>query len=92
MTQTTTLLDTVARSGGFGVQPQQAFLRPLWGAKIASVYTLALLAVSAYPNITHCEVKQLDISPILYIIKYIQYELWCECANCYIQYIRCTYV
>ena len=35
---------------GFGEAPQQAFLRPSRDAKIASVATLALLAVSAYPG------------------------------------------
>lgn len=39
---------TCLEVAGFGEAPQQAFLRPLRGAKIASVATLALLAVSAY--------------------------------------------
>ncbi|PWM61501.1 MAG: hypothetical protein DBX63_07500 [Clostridia bacterium] len=34
----------VPKSAGFGEAPQQAFLRPPWGAKMASVATLALLA------------------------------------------------
>ena len=40
----------LSRSAGFGEAPQQAFLRPPRAAKIASVATLALLAVSAPPN------------------------------------------
>ena len=43
----------MSRSAGFGEAPQQAFLRPSRAAKIASVATLALLAVSALPII--CE-------------------------------------
>ena len=39
----------MSRSAGFGEAPQQAFLRPFRAAKIASVATLALLAVSALP-------------------------------------------
>ena len=39
-------LQSVQKSGGFGEAPQQAFLRPSRAAKIASVATLALLAVS----------------------------------------------
>lgn len=35
---------------GFGEAPQQAFLQAPRGAKIASVYTLALLAVSCSPE------------------------------------------
>ena len=34
------------KSAGLGKAPQQAFLQAPWGAKIASVYTLALLVVS----------------------------------------------
>ena len=41
--------DDESRSAGFGEAPQQAFLRPSRAAKIASVATLALLAVSALP-------------------------------------------
>ena len=41
------LLDILSRGGGFGEQPQQAFSRPLVGAKIAGVATPALLAGSA---------------------------------------------
>ena len=37
------------RRRGFGEAPQQAFLRPSLAAKIASVATLALLAVSVLP-------------------------------------------
>ena len=36
-----------SQSAGFGEAPQQAFLQPPRDAKIASVATLALLAVSA---------------------------------------------
>ena len=49
MTQTILLWDKMSRSPGFGEAPQQAFLRPPRAAKIASVATLALLAVSALP-------------------------------------------
>ena len=42
--------DDESRSAGFGEAPQQAFLRPTRAAKIASVATLALLAVSALAN------------------------------------------
>ena len=41
--------DDESQSAGFGEAPQQAFLRPPRAAKIASVATLALLAVSARP-------------------------------------------
>ena len=41
--------DDESQSAGFGEAPQQAFLRPEGAAKIASVATLALLAVSALP-------------------------------------------
>lgn len=44
------LWDKMSRSTGFGEAPQQAFLRPSRAAKIASVATLALLAVSALPQ------------------------------------------
>lgn len=37
-------------SAGFGEAPQQALLQPSRDAKITSVATLALLAVSAYPG------------------------------------------
>ena len=49
VTQTILLWDKMSRSPGFGEAPQQAFLRPPRAAKIASVATLALLAVSALP-------------------------------------------
>ena len=42
------LWDNLSQSAGFGEAPQQAFLQPPRDAKIASVATLALLAVSAY--------------------------------------------
>ena len=48
MTQTINL-GTTCPKAGFGEVPQQAFLRPSRAAKIASVATLALLAVSALP-------------------------------------------
>ncbi len=44
------LWDNLSQSAGFGEAPQQAFLQPPRDAKIASVATLALLAVSAYPG------------------------------------------
>ena len=47
MTQTI-YFGTTCPKAGFGEAPQQAFLRPTRDAKIASVATLALLAVSAY--------------------------------------------
>lgn len=47
---TLTLRANLARSAGFGEAPQQAFLQAPRGAKIASVYTLALLAVSCSPE------------------------------------------
>lgn len=47
MTQTINL-GTTCPKAGFGEAPQQAFLRPSRAAKIASVATLALLAVSVY--------------------------------------------
>ena len=40
---------TCPEVAGFGEAPQQAFLRPPRGAKIASVYTLALLAIPCVP-------------------------------------------
>ena len=43
-------LDKMSRGGGSGEQPQQAFLRPRRGGKNSKCYTLALLAVSAYPE------------------------------------------
>ena len=46
MTQTI-YFGTTCPKAGFGEAPQQAFLRPSRDAKIASVATLALLAVSA---------------------------------------------
>lgn len=49
MTQTTDF-GTTCPKAGFGEAPQQVFLRPSQAAKIASVATLALLAVSAYPE------------------------------------------
>ena len=49
MTQTI-YFGTTCPKAGFGEAPQQAFLRPSRDAKIASVATLALLAVSAYPG------------------------------------------
>ena len=49
MTQTI-YFGTTCPKAGFGEAPQQAFLRPSRAAKIASVATLALLAVSAYPQ------------------------------------------
>ena len=49
MTQTTDF-GTTCPKAGFGEAPQQAFLRPSQAAKIASVATLALLAVSAFPG------------------------------------------
>lgn len=49
MTQTINL-GTTCPKAGFGEAPQQAFLRPSRAAKIASVATLALLAVSAFPG------------------------------------------
>lgn len=39
-----------SQSAGFGEAPQQAFLQAPRGAKIASVYTLALLAVPCNPK------------------------------------------
>ena len=48
MTQTI-YFGTTCPKAGFGEAPQQAFLRPSRAAKIASVATLALLAVSALP-------------------------------------------
>ena len=48
MTQTN-YFGTKCPKAGFGEAPQQAFLRPSRAAKIASVATLALLAVSALP-------------------------------------------
>ena len=50
MTQPTKLWDNLSQSAGFGEAPQQAFLQLPRDAKIASVATLALLAVSAYPG------------------------------------------
>lgn len=44
------LWDNLSQSAGFGEVPQQAFLQPPRDAKIASVATLALLAVSASPG------------------------------------------
>ena len=49
MTQTI-CFGTTCLKAGFGEAPQQAFLRPTRDAKIASVATLALLAVSVYPR------------------------------------------
>lgn len=49
MTQTI-YFGTTCPKAGFGEAPQQALLRPTRDAKIASVATLALLAVSAYPQ------------------------------------------
>ena len=49
MTQTI-YFGTTCPKAGFGEAPQQAFLRPSRDAKIASVATLALLAVSAFPG------------------------------------------
>ena len=48
--------DDESRSAGFGEAPQQAFLRPSRAAKIASVATLALLAVSALQK-KFCQIK-----------------------------------
>ena len=41
------LWDNLSQSAGFGEAPQQAFLQPPRDAKIASVATLALLAICA---------------------------------------------
>ena len=49
MTQTN-YFGTKCPKAGFGEAPQQAFLQPSRDAKIASVATLALLAVSAFPG------------------------------------------
>lgn len=49
MTQTD-YFGTKCPKAGFGEAPQQAFLQPPRDAKIASVATLALLAVSASPG------------------------------------------
>ena len=46
-----------ADDAGFGEAPQQAFLRLPRAAKMASVSTLALLAVSASPNFTWVHVR-----------------------------------
>ena len=49
VTQTTDF-GTTCPEAGFGEVPQQAFLQPMRDVKIASVATLALLAVSADPE------------------------------------------
>ena len=52
--------DDESRSAGFGEAPQQAFLRPPRATKIASVATLALLAVSNQ-SFPHSCLKSKDI-------------------------------
>ena len=50
MTQTTDFGTECPEVAGFGEAPQQAFLHPLGGTKIAGVSTPALLAISCKPE------------------------------------------